>query len=286
MTRIGIVTDTTNCLPPELIKQYAIGVVPLGLVIDGRTYRDQFEITPAEFWDKFMMAEEMPGTTAPSPGEFEDIFIELSKSNDDIICILLSKVFSATQSSAEVAKETLIKSKPGLRIEIIDSKCAAGAMGFLVLAAARAVQAGKSFEEVIQVVHDMLPKVTFLTALETMKYLIKGGRAPKTAIIGNLLQVKPIITNNKKTGEVANVGRAMGKRNAMQKLVDMVADFTDTGKPLHMMVHFTNKIADGEELKRLVTARYNCVELYMTPYTPVMAAHAGPSLSLAFYCDG
>jgi DegV family protein with EDD domain len=147
------------------------------------------------------------------------------------------------------------------------------------------VQSGKSFEEVIQVVQDMLPRVTYLTALETMKYLIKGGRAPKTAIIGNLLRVKPIITNNKKTGEVANVGTAIGKRKAMQKLVDMVADFADTGKPLHMMVHFTNKIADGEELKRLVTARYNCVELYMTPYTPVMAAHTGPVLSLAFYSE-
>jgi DegV family protein with EDD domain len=285
MSRIGILTDTTNCLPPELIKQYSISVVPVGLVIDGKTYRDQFDITPAEFWNKFMTAEEIPGTSAPSPGDIEALFTELSQSYDDIVCILVSKILSATQSSAVLAKEQVLKNKPKLRIEIIDSKCAAGAMGFMVLEAARAAQAGKSFEEVIKVVQDMLPKVTYLTALDTMKYLVKGGRAPKTAIIGDLLQVKPIITNNKKTGAIDNAARATGTKKAMQKLVDMVPAFADTNKPLHMMVHFTNKMADGEELKRLVTSRYNCVELYFTRYTPVIAAHTGPVLSLAFYSE-
>ena len=71
----------------------------------------------------------------------------------------------------------------------------------------------------------------------------------------------------------------------MQKLVDMVADYIDPGRPLHMMVHYTTNIADGEQLKRMITAKYNCAELYLTPYTPVMAAHTGPVMSLAFYSE-
>jgi len=283
MAKIGIVTDTTNCLPPELIKQYGIGVVPVGLVLDGKVYRDQVEIAPAEFWEKFKKLKEMPGTSAPSPGEFETVFADLSKHDDSILCILVSKILSATNDSAVVAKKNFLEKNPKVKIEIIDSKCAAGALGFLVLEAARAAQAGKSFEEVIKLVQDMLPKVTYLTALESMKYLIKGGRAPKVAAIGDMMGVKPIIGNNKENGAVASLDRGRGKAKTMEKLVDMVVDFVEPGKPIHMMVHYTTDIKDGEKLKDMVSSRYDCVELYMTPYTPVMAAHTGPVISLGFY---
>ena len=145
-----------------------------------------------------MTIEEMPSTSAASPGDFEAVFNEMSRNSNEIICVLVSKILSATQNSAEMARETVLKNKPDLKIKIIDSKCAAGALGFVVLEAARAAESGKSFEEVVKLIETMLPKVTYLTALETMKYLIKGGRAPRTAIIGNLLQVKPIISNNKR----------------------------------------------------------------------------------------
>jgi DegV family protein with EDD domain len=108
MARIGILTDTTNCLPSELIKQYGISVVPVGLVLNGKIYRDQFEIMPAEFWEKFKKLEEMPGTSAPSPGEFEIAFADLSKRADSIICILVSKILSATQESAMLDRKTFL----------------------------------------------------------------------------------------------------------------------------------------------------------------------------------
>jgi DegV family protein with EDD domain len=122
-----------------------------------------------------------------------------------------------------------------------------------------------------------------LTTLETMKYLIKGGRAPKLAAIGNLLGVRPIITNNKQTGEVSSIGRGQGKKNAMEKMVNLVADFVEPNKPLHMIVHYTDNLQDGEKLKEMVQAKYKCEELYLTPYSPVMAVHVGPVTSLAFY---
>jgi DegV family protein with EDD domain len=283
MAKIGILTDTTHCLPAELIDRYHIKVVPVGLVLDGKPYLDQFEITPAEFWDKFEKLKEIPTTFAPNPQEFEKALTELALKNDSIICLLVSKILSGTNSAALAARKKILEKKPGLRIEIIDSKCAAGALGFLVLEAARAAESGNSFEDVIKVVQNLLPRVTYLTALETMKYLIKGGRAPKVAVIGDLLGIRPIITNNKETGEVLSIGRGQGKKNAMSKLVNMVADFADPKKPLHIMVHYTTNLQDGEKLQEMVKAKYNCEELYMTPYTPVMAVHTGPVLSLAFY---
>jgi DegV family protein with EDD domain len=283
MGKIGILTDTTNCLPPELISRYNIRVVPEGLILDGKPYRDQVEITPAEFWEKFKKLKHLPSTSAPSPAEFEEAFGEMARSTDQIICILVSKILSGTQNNALLAKRLFLEQNPGVKIEIIDSKCAAGALGFLVMEAARAAEAGKSFEETIQLVHNMLPRVTYLTALDTMKYLIKGGRAPRLAVIGDLMGVKPIICNNRETGEVSSIGRGQGKKKTMVKMVDMVADYVEPDKPLHMMVHFTTSIQDGEKLREMVKSRYNCIELFMTPYTPVMAAHTGPVISLAFY---
>ncbi len=283
MAKIGILTDTTHCLPTEFIDRYNIKVVPMGLVLDRKPYLDQVEITPAEFWEKFKTLKQVPTTFAPNPEDFEKAFLEMSLSVDSIICILVSKVLSGTHNTAFAARKSLQEQKPGFKIEIIDSKCAAGALGFLVLEAARAVERGSSFEEVLNLVHNMLPKVTYLTAFDTMKYLIKGGRAPKVALIGNLLGVRPIITNNKETGEVLSIGRGQGKKNTMEKLVNLVSEYAEPDKPLHMIAHFTTNIKDGEKLREMVTARYKCEELYMTPYSPVMAVHTGPVISLAFY---
>jgi len=283
MSKAGIVTDSTNCLPPELIKEYDIRVVPLGLVIDGKDYRDQVDITPAEFYRMYKSLKEMPTTSTASPGDFTDIFSELGKATDSIVCILVSKALSATYGSAEQARKTVQSEHPGLNIEIIDSKTSTGALGFVVLEAARAAQAGKSLAEVVAVAQDMIPRVKFLATLDTLKYLIKGGRAPKVAMVGDLLQVKPIIGLVSNTGMVDPLSRVRTKRKALLKMVDMVKDYIDTNKPLHLMVQYSESIEDGEELREMVTSRYNCTEVYMTELTPVMSCHTGPMMGLAFY---
>ena len=283
MSKVGIVTDSTNCLPAELIKKYDIRIVPCNLAIDGKAYLDQVDITPDEFWRLFKEAKNTPTTGAISPGAFTSAFTELSKSTDSIVCILLPKALSAINEIAVNAAEMVKAEHPGLDIEVIDSKTSGGALGFVVLEAARAAQEGKSLAEVIQLVQEMIPKVKLFITLDTLKYLIKIGRAPKTAYVGELLQVKPIIGIVNGTGLVDALGKVRGKRKAMAKLVDMVKDYADTSKPLHVMVHYTDSIEDGKALRDMVTSCYSCAEVYLTPYTPVMASATGPVVSLSFY---
>ena len=282
MSKVGIVTDSTSCLPPELVKEYGIRIVPVGLVIDGKGYRDT-DLTNEEFWELFYGAKELPTTSAVSPGDFASTFADLGKSTDSIVCIPVSKALSATHEAAVQARKIVRAENPSLNIEIIDSKTATGALGFIVMEAARAARAGKSLAEVVQVAQDMIPRVKFLATLETLKYLIKGGRAPKTALVGELLQVKPIIGLVSNTGLVDAVGRVRTKRKALLKMVDMVKDYIDTNKPVHLMVQYSESIEDGEELREMVTSRYNCTEVYMTELTPVMSCHTGPMMGLAFY---
>jgi DegV family protein with EDD domain len=267
-----------------MAKEYGIHIVPVGLVIGGKTYRDT-ELTNDEFWKLFYEAKGQTTTNAATPGDFANTFTELAQTTDSMACILVSKALSATYEAAIKAKELVKSDHPDLNVEIIDSKTSTGALGFIVLEAAKAAQSGKSLAEVVKIVQEMIPRVKFVVGMETLKYLIRSGRAPKTAVIGDILQVKPIIGMVSGTGIVENLGRVRGKRKCMLKLADMMKEYIDTSKPVHLMVHYTDGIQAGEELRDLVTSQLDCAEVHLTPYTPVMASATGPVVAVAFYTD-
>ncbi|MFC1940324.1 DegV family protein [Chloroflexota bacterium] len=282
MSKVGIVTDSVNCLPANLTKEYGIHIVPLLLSINGKSYRDQVDITNDEFWKLFPEIKEFT-TSAPAPGDFASTFEELSKSTDSIACITLSRALSATHEAAAQAGEMFKSEHPDINIEVIDSRTAAGAQGFIVLEAARAAQSGKNLAEVTQVARDMIPRVKFVVGMETLKYLIRSGRAPKVAYMVELAQVKPIIGMVNNTGAVENLTRARGKRKCMLRMVDMVKEHVDISKPVHLMAHYTDRIEDAEEVRNMATSQYNSAEVYVTPFTPVMSGHTGPVVTLSFY---
>ena len=284
MPKIGIVTDTTSCLPPELVKEYDIRIMPVGLVIGGKHYQDT-DLTNEEFWQLFYAANGSTSTTAVSPGDFASVFEELSKSCDSIVCIVVSKALSATFTAATQGKELVREKNPEIKIEIVDSRTSTGALGFIVIETARAARADRSFEEVIQVANDMIPRVKFVTAMDTLKYLIKSGRAPKTAVIGDVLGVKPIIGMVSNTGLVENLGRVRGKQKALAKIAELAREHIEPGKPVHAMFHYTDGVAAGETLREMITSQIDCEEVYLTPYTPVMASSTGPVVAFAFYTD-
>lgn len=284
MAKVGIVTDTTSCLPRELVKEYGIRIAPVGLVIGGQHYKDT-ELTNEEFWRLFYAANGSSSTAAASPGDFASIFEELSQSTDSIVCIVVSKALSATFEAATQGKKLVQEKNPRVNIEIVDSRTSAGALGFVVLEAARAAKAGKSLDEVVQVANDMIPRVKFITAMDTLKYLIRTGRAPKKAVIGDLLGVKPIIGMVSNTGLVENLGRVRGKQKALAKIAELARQHIEPGKKVHAMFHYTDGVAAGETLRDIVTSQVDCDEVYLTPYTPVMASATGPVVAFAFYTE-
>jgi DegV family protein with EDD domain len=281
MSEVAIVTDSISCIPPALTGKYNISVIPAGLVIDRKVYPDM-SISNDKFWEMFYTAKEPITTNAISPQEFHDLFSEIGNRTDNIVCILFSKVFSSTFAAAESASKTLKEERPKLNIEIIDSKTATGAEGFVVLEAAKAAQAGKSLAEVVKVAHDSIPRANFFCSLDTLKYLIHSGRAPKIALLSDLMRVKPIISINKESGLVENVGRARGKEKALRKMVDMVRSSV-ADRPVHLNIHYSDNAEDGEKLKKIAASKLNAVEIFVTPYSPVMASQCGPVAAIAYY---
>jgi DegV family protein with EDD domain len=282
MSHVAVVTDTISCLPSDLVKQYGIKVVPTVLLINGKSYRDQIEIKADDFWKQFDSMQTF-STSAVMPGDFIKIFQEAGKESSDIVCTLVSKAMSATYQTAVRSREMLKSENPQLNIEIVDSKTAAGAEGFVALEGARAAQAGKGLSEVVRVMQDLTVKVKWVCGLETTKYLIKAGRAPKTIPTEVFLQVKPIIAQIHGTGMVEDAGVARGKEECFQKLVQLVGENTDLTRPLHVNVHYTQNIEDGLKLMEMVKAQYKCEEIYLTPYSPVMGGSVGPCNAISFY---
>lgn len=282
MPEIAFVTDTISCIPPHLIEEYGIKLVPTHLIINGKSYRDGIDINNDEFWKQFDSMQEF-STAAASIGDFANLFKEAGKEADNIICTLVSKALSATHSSAVQARKLLKEENSKLNIEILDSRTGTGAEGFIVIEGARAARAGKNLAEVLQVMQDMTTRVKWLNAMETTKYLIKIGRAPKSMPIEVFLQVKPMIAMFHNSGLVEDLGVAKSKEESFQKMVDMIGENADTTRPLHVMVHYTNSIDDGQQLISMVKAKYNPVEIYLTSYSAVMCGTTGPCNAIAFF---
>jgi DegV family protein with EDD domain len=137
--------------------------------------------------------------------------------------------------------------------------------------------------EVVGIARDMISRVVYLAALDTLKYLINIGRAPRVTNIGEMLKVKPIIGFVDDTGLVEVVARVRGRYKSLSKLVDLVENYIDTESPVHFMVHYADGLEAAEELKDMLESRYHCKEIYLMPYTPVMIAATGPMVGISFY---
>ena len=207
MATVAVVTDSSACLPPEVIEKCAIIVVPLAFLFDGELYHDG-TLSSGDFYRRLRAARRFPTTTAPAPGEFLEAFRRARDGGAEaVLCLTLSSAYSGTHSSALNASKLAEQELPGLVVRVQDTHGLAMSHGFAVLAAARAVQAGAGLEAAAEVAQQVGASVHLVGALDTMRFLAKSGRVPRIVHwTASLLQIKPILAAN---GEDARgVGRA------------------------------------------------------------------------------
>lgn len=283
-SRIGLVTDSTACIPPELVAQYGIEIVPVELAFEGKVYRDGVDLSAEEFYQMLKKAHRLPTTSPASPVGFLEAYRRLGQRSEAILCLTVAARFSAMFDSARAAMETAREAMPGTRIEVLDSGVAAMCQGFMVLEAARAAAQGKGMEEVIAAAQRLRPRVQLLAMLDTLYYLAKGGRVPiPAAWASSLLQVKPIL--ELREGELRLLERVRTRPRAIERMVEVLSQ-RGGGKPLHLAVVHAHAIEEAMQLKERLARLFPCRELYLTQFTPVMGVHTGPGLlGLAFYTE-
>lgn len=186
--KVKIVTDSTIDLHDEILDKYEIEVVPLSIHINGQTYIDRQDITPEEFMVKMREAEELPKSSQPPAGVFVELYNRLLEEGYDVISIHMTGGMSGTVQSAESAA-SMAKGK----VTVVDSRFISRALAFQVIEAAKMAQAGKSVEEILEVINKIRENTRLFVYVDTLENLIKGGRIGRgKALIGSLLNIKPI----------------------------------------------------------------------------------------------
>jgi DegV family protein with EDD domain len=273
---VAIVTDSTACIPPDLAGQLGIEIVPLNLIFGGRTFVDSLSQDTSGFYELLRTSNDRPTTAAPSPGKFIDAIARAGRSAEGVLCVTVSKQFSAMYDSARHAIDLVHAESPGLDIRLLDSRNAAMAQGFVVVEAARVAAAGGSMDDVIARAEAMTAQVTLLAMLDTLTYLARGGRVPRAAAwAAGMLQVKPIVRFS--ASDIKLVARTRTRRRALDRMVELIEELA-AGRRLHLAVHHANAPDDARYLLSGIEPRLRLAEAYVTEFTQVMGVHTGPGL--------
>jgi DegV family protein with EDD domain len=285
MTRVALITDSAACLPPHLVEEHRIEVVPLALVLEGKVYPDQADGDNQQFYQHLRSARRLPTTASPPPGDYLEALRRAASKAEAALCITVASLFSGTYDSAMQAAEKARIEIPGLQVKVIDSGAAAMAQGFMVLEAARAAAAGGDLEAAVNRVKALEPRVGIIALLDTLDYLARGGRVPRAAAwASSLLQVKPIVEFSH--GAVRLVRRVRVRRRAQERLFALLEERAAGARSLHLCVHHANAPEEARALFEQARSTLSPVELYMSEFTWVMSAHTGPGLlGFAYYCD-
>jgi DegV family protein with EDD domain len=211
---VKVVTDTSCDLPAGFEQEFDITSVPLIFIFGDEQFEDK-TIPMAEFWEKAQAV--WPKTAAPSSGDFEHAFHWLVDAGHEVICIAVSGKLSATYNAALVASRRFAPDQ----VAVVDSSTLAISQGHLVLAAAQAARTGQSLAEVVRTVEAYRDNLQLYILLDTVQYLVKGGRASKlSGILAGLLKIRPLL--GVENGELVLLEKLRGRQLAKQRLLEMV----------------------------------------------------------------
>ena len=280
--KVAIVADSIACLTREQVEQYGIKIAPIPISFGGKIYRDWVDITPSEAYQLFLKDPESFKTAGASPGIFLEAYRQASRQAKNILCVTVSAKISGANDSAHLAKEQIKTEFPQASIEIVDSETVGAAEGLVALAGAWAAEEGKSLAEVVKAAEEMRDRVNCLLLLDTIKHVYRTGRIPKIASqVGSMLSVKPILTTS--SGLLHFAGAVRSRERGIDKIFKIMRDKVGQS-PVHVAVMHAYAAEDAEKLRERVSSEFNCAELWLTEFSPVMGYAVGTgTLGLAFY---
>ncbi len=279
MGKIKIVTDSTCSLPPDLIERYGITIVPYSIQFATESYRDGIDIDVEGFHQKLSSEGTMPKTAIPSPGEFAEAYRSIAAPGDSIISIHAGKKVSGICGSAELASADL----PDLDIAVVDSNIVSMPLGFMVLEAAKAAEAGKSKDEILALVEEVKENTLFFATSVELEHIKESGR-----IVGaeeaadSAVKVKPIIHFIDGTPQVIDKKRT---QSAVLKRMIELAEEKAAGRSIKQVaITHANLEPAALDFKAKVEGALSPPEILVTELGPTLTVHLGPgSLCLTSY---
>jgi DegV family protein with EDD domain len=274
---IAIVTDSTSDLPKDVVEKHGITVVPLNVRFGMEEFKDGIDIDNDEFYRRLQIESDLPTTSQPSLGDFSEVYRSLIAEHDGIVSIHISGKLSQTINSAIQGARDV--DSDGEKIKTIDTGQATIPLGLIVIEAANAAASGANLAGVVKAVHDAMGRARFYGMVDTLEYLVKGGRIGRAkGFIGGLLKVTPIITLE--DGESSPVTSPRTRRKALAKLKELVEE----AAPLDQLaVHYST---EPEEIERLAADLAHLAPeggVMISQIGAVVGTYAGPgSLGVGF----
>jgi DegV family protein with EDD domain len=269
---VAVVTDSTAYLPADLIEGYGIHVVPLYVVLPGRSGREGFDIGPADVARTLSVRGQTVSTSRPTPGDFLAAYrAALDAGADQVVSVHLSGELSSTSDAARLAASQVGEHL----VTVVDSRSAAMGCGFAVLAAARSAAAGANAAEVAETARRTAAETSTFFVVDTLEHLRRGGRiGAAAAVLGSALSVKPIL--HVKDGRVVPLEKVRTAARANNRLVQRAVDAAGDGA-VSVAVHH---LAAGERAERLAAELRERLpalrELHVSELGAAIGAHVGP----------
>lgn len=269
--RVAVVTDSTSYLPPGLVADGSITVVPVQVVIGATSYDEGVDISPAEVASA-LRSWQVVTTSRPSPERFAEAYAEAARRGaSGIVSVHLSADMSGTYDAAALAAR-----KAGLPIQVVDSRSVAMGLGFAVLAAAAASADGADVEKVAAAARDRAAASSTLFYVDTLDYLRRGGRiGAAQALFGQALAVKPILAVV--DGRVAPLEKVRTTSRALARLAELAVAKAD-GRPADIAVHHLDAQARADDLADQLAAAIPGSHLLVAEVGAVVGAHVGPGM--------
>ena len=279
-----IVTDSTVDLPESMLEEQGIPVLQLNYVLDCKTYEDRKGLSGREFFDKLREGS-MPTTSQVNPEQAKEFFESFVKEGKDILCIGFSSGLSGTYNSERIAAEELSEEYPDTKIIVIDSLCASMGQGLLLAKALKKQREGMTLEELAQWLEENKLHICHNVTVDDLNHLYRGGRISKTtAVLGTLVQIKPIIHMNDE-GKLIVIGKERGRKKALNTIVDMMGKQMEGYENDLVMVTHGDCLEDAEYVKSQIQKKYGIQDVVINGIGTVIGTHTGPGV-VAVFCMG
>jgi len=267
---VRIITDSTCDISQKQAKELDIDIIPLRVNFGDKTYRDGVDIANIEFYEKLAQAKQLPTTSQINPYEFYELFKKYTDENDEIAGIFISSCLSGTFQSALAAKEMLNNNN----IYLTDSLNVTFPLGLLIHQAVRLRNKGFSAKKIADETEKLKSRLRLVAVVNTLKYLHLGGRiSSSTAVIGNVLNINPIISVI--DGKVESIGKTRGRKQAFRWMLEyMQKESIDYSYPVAFGSSNSKEIL--KECMDFFTPHIKTDDILISDIGSIVGTYAGP----------
>ena len=275
-----VLVDSASDIPLDRAIAAGIDIVPMPVTIDGNTYLEGVNLKTNDFYAEFSRFKELPKTSQPNPKTLLEHYERVLSEGHEAVAIHLSSGLSSTFATAQIVREST--SAPE-RVHVIDSLGASFGYGLLALSAQQILASAASWKEAEAKILEIRANMRYVFTLDTLEYLVKGGRVSKTAgFIGGLLDVKPVL-HITPDGKIEPYAKVRSRRAAIRKLVEVLEQEID--HPEQQVIGISHSSCYDEALILAAEIRQHVPvkDIWIGDIGCVVGSHTGPGTLALFY---